>query len=610
PPEEVEAGAETALMPPNAPSEPAEVAVASLSHEALLTHWERVKQWTDTNRQQLGMRARVEQSQQAWEASRRDNSRLLAPGLPLEEGRQLLEKSSHLLNEDTRDYIRRSLSYHRTRKIRRRVLAAALLLIVAWVRFEWNGRIQANSLFLADPVNVPHVIDGLSPWQLWARHYLRRIVDSHPDNEPESTRELHARIALVQQYGERRPELQQDLLNTGWPIEYLGIMSDVLRPPKKEYTDELWLTFQDRSQEAGTRFRAGLVLAMYTPLSEKWSANDYEFLASELVSEKYGFHQQQLCTYLQPMGEKLAPYLEQLFCDEEVSETQRVNAAQALVAFVGDDVALMAELAAEATVEQYDILFSQLAKSADPAVEEVLRDIAGDKPASDFDEPERIALGKQRAGAAITLLRRGLIQSSFAAFAFEDDPESLTQFIFRCRPRGVKVDTLLEWLQLASDGPGDRYPPHTRYALLLALGEFTLDEIPESQRTPLLKQLADWYRNDPSSDVHGATGWLLRQWGQTDVVREVDETPVSYSSKREWFTREVCLSDGITSYLTFVVFDEGIYVLGSPERESGRSDSEHRHRVRITRPFAILDREISARELLAFFPGLKVQYEM
>ena len=35
----------------------------------------------------------------------------------------------------------------------------------------------------------------------------------------------------------------------------------------------------------------------------------------------------------------------------------------------------------------------------------------------------------------------------------------------------------------------------------------------------LLEQLAGWYRHDPSSGVHGATGWLLRKWGQAEAVR-------------------------------------------------------------------------------------------
>ena len=43
-----------------------------------------------------------------------------------------------------------------------------------------------------------------------------------------------------------------------------------------------------------------------------------------------------------------------------------------------------------------------------------------------------------------------------------------------------------------SDGPVKRYPRNTRYALLLALGEFSLAEIPESRRQALLEQLGTY----------------------------------------------------------------------------------------------------------------------
>ena len=73
-------------------------------------------------------------------------------------------------------------------------------------------------------------------------------------------------------------------------------------------------------------------------------------------------------------------------------------------------------------------------------------------------------------------------------------------------------------------------------------GSFHIEEIPESRRVALLEQLADWYRHDPSSGVHGAAGWLLRQWGQAEVVRQVDHTAVPYAPDREWFTLAITVT--------------------------------------------------------------------
>jgi formylglycine-generating enzyme required for sulfatase activity len=238
-----------------------------------------------------------------------------------------------------------------------------------------------------------------------------------------------------------------------------------------------------------------------------------------------------------------------------------------------------------------------------------------------------------------------------------DDPEALTQFIFRCRPRGVGADALLDCVERVSVAPKDRYPKNTRYALLLSLGEFSIEEIPESRRVALLKQLADWYRHDPSSGVHGAAGWLLRQWGQAEVVRQVDQTAVPYAPDRGWFTLAITVTPKAepakenagskpepgkpaesrqskpdetakpaasgksaapaekakleppalplptkTFYYTFIVFPAGAYDIGSVNDEPDRQKNEVRHRVTLTRPFALLDREITVLELIAFSP--------
>jgi formylglycine-generating enzyme required for sulfatase activity len=228
-----------------------------------------------------------------------------------------------------------------------------------------------------------------------------------------------------------------------------------------------------------------------------------------------------------------------------------------------------------------------------------------------------VARGKRRAGAAIALLRLGLREDVFGALRVGKDPESLTQFVHRCRERGVTTVELLDCLHLADalrqtkSGEDRSIEDRVLFGLLLALGEFQLDDMHESERAKLVLQLVDWYANDPSSAIHGATGWLLRHWGLTEQARTVDQTPVAYEEDREWFTLEIKLSanqPGSTSeiqptqqplYMTFVVFGAGEYTFGSEETEPGRLKNEIRHIAKITRPFAILDREITRAECTA-----------
>jgi formylglycine-generating enzyme required for sulfatase activity len=230
---------------------------------------------------------------------------------------------------------------------------------------------------------------------------------------------------------------------------------------------------------------------------------------------------------------------------------------------------------------------------------------------------KRVEFGQRRANAAVTLLRWGEREKTLAVFGMTDDPEALTQFIFRCRPRGVGVEALLDCLEIVSTAPPGRYAKESRYALLLALAEFRLSEVPENRRPSVLKQVRDWYANDPSSGVHGAANWLLRQWGENAYVKQIDETPMAPSADREWFTLAVKVkpeapssplsrlfesksATPTTFYYTFVVFPAGEYTIGSPENEPGRSIDETRVQVTLSRPFALLNREVTFAELIAF----------
>jgi len=57
-----------------------------------------------------------------------------------------------------------------------------------------------------------------------------------------------------------------------------------------------------------------------------------------------------------------------------------------------------------------------------------------------------------------------------------------------------------------------------------------------------------------------------------------------------------------TFYYTFIVFPAGDYEIGSVNDEPDRVRTEVRHSVTLTRPFALLDREITVEELVAFSP--------
>jgi len=111
-------------------------ATVTLAHEAVLRVWERACSWAVENREHLRLRARIEPAQERWEKQGQHPSLLLAPGLPLEEGRGLLAEAPALLGPATRKYIQTSITQAeadeaRRRRIRHGVVTALSLLLVA-----------------------------------------------------------------------------------------------------------------------------------------------------------------------------------------------------------------------------------------------------------------------------------------------------------------------------------------------------------------------------------------------------------------------------------------------------------------------------------------------
>jgi hypothetical protein len=230
-----------------------------------------------------------------------------------------------------------------------------------------------------------------------------------------------------------------------------------------------------------------------------------------------------------------------------------------------------------------------------------------------------VRLGRRRANAAITLLRQGERDAYFDALRITDDPESLSQFVHRCRSWGVTPQELLESfdrcaeLRKTATGAAKRLESRVMYGLLIALGNYPLDQIPEASREAVFTKLRACMKATPVPRCTSASGWLLRTWGREAEVAKLDEVEVPYdeSGERDWFRLRVGVAArsnvplgslglfGPLQYhsLTFVVFPAGEYQLGSPEFEGGELD-RHEGRdaasaFKLTRPFAMCDREVT-----------------
>jgi len=499
------------------------------------------------------------------------------------------------------------------------VLSAAVVIISvvgSLVAVERQNSLRATglveSLVSADVAQVPQIMAELENHRGRVTPMLVALAARTPTSQDERRAQLHARLALVTHDEQQVDPLVEELL--AGHVSYVGVVRDQLVLYQERIDSDLWDLLHDATKDSSRRFRAGLALATHATTSHQWTAADYRFLAEQLLTANPE-HQPRLRQYLRPLDDRLLGDLERTFADSKATESHQLGATNALADVAAKGTVRLARLLSTATPGQYEILYPLVVEGRDAAVRESLIQLVREVPAADLPQLERVALGQRRAGAAITLLRQGDGESMLDVLRGDSggDPESLTQFIHRCRDRGISLVQLLDGVKRADvlrqtkTGAARRTDDGVLYALLLALGEFEPADLPESQREALVEQLAAWHAADPSSAIHAATGWLLRHWKRDELARKVDQTPARYDPDHEWFTLEFVVPP-TNVYITFVVFPAGEYLIGSPPDEADRLGIERPHRVRLTRPIAVGDREITWRQIRFFDEALQFNH--
>jgi serine/threonine protein kinase/formylglycine-generating enzyme required for sulfatase activity len=551
----------------------------------------------------------------------------------------------------------KSVMQHATRHYLQRIALSttALVLLACGGWFAWREasrqqeatRIRGlvDTLTNAEPAQIPQIVTQLNAdpqVAQVAKEYLTPKLTADGKTPDEQRARLHARLASVARDSSLVEPLVDELL-TG-KVNYVLPIRQLLKPSVSKIRDTLKSVLIDEKANPQRRFRAALALADYVPSSDEatWTESNRMFVAEQLVSSNAEF-QPILREALRPIQDQLLSDLERIFGDAAANDAQRLSAANALADYAANDLIRLTQLLTQATPEQYAVLYPLVSAVPSPETNSQLSEVAAAPPPEDLGSVQRIAFGQRRANAAVTMLRLGEKEKVLPVFDWTDDPEAMTQFIFRCNPRGISVDNLLDLLEITtrrvSEGSSAAMGSdmaasvltsstslahasgwhHARYALLLALGEYAPTDIPPARREALVKQLSDWYANDPSSGVHGASGWLLRHLGENEIATRIDQTPVPYSPEREWFTLAITVKPTPptqtkpepppepllprTFYYTFIVQPSGEYTISSVEDEVDRNKgNEVRHTVTLTRSFALLDREITFEELSAFSP--------
>jgi formylglycine-generating enzyme required for sulfatase activity len=517
---------------------------------------------------------------------------------------------------------------------------------------EWRVAAQVAQLETAQPSDWARVRAPLA--EPWAREVARRELEqvfaqAAAGGRAPTIAERVARLTLADDRSQLEP-LREALL-AGPMSEFLPTR-EPLEAFRAELVESLWRELRNEQGARDRRLRAGMALAAFAPAdalapvgtagdtAKSWTEGDVEFLSQAIVDTNpcelgtvieafrpvASLLVDQFAHFLHEFRDKWERIRRDTVPDDvdqiherNIGLEKRVGPAREFLRLLANDIPKdrLAALLASLDGESSNVVFPTLRSRLDPGVIRRLSDQALTLPSDDLGSVPRVHFGRDRASAAVALLHLGEWDAALKVCNMTDDPEALTQFMFFCRSRQVPVGTLLACLDRVSATAPGTYPTQVRYALLIALGEYPVGELPAEEREWRIEQLAGWYLNDPSSTVHGAAGWLLRQWGATARAEEVERTEVKYTPGREWYTEVVEVrptADEAGEFglfprhlpkqriaMTFIVFPAGEYEIGSVAGEpKAWTNDETRHRVRLTRAFAMLDREITYRELIAF----------
>ena len=411
------------------------------------------------------------------------------------------------------------------------VLVLCFLLAGATVQFILAGQKAASlveSLKTASPEQLIPLVEQADKTPRSLDRLLRPLIeqgDAANADAAAAAVALPARLVLVKHDVAQIKPLSEMLL--AGDLDFVEPIRNRLQPHADVLRPQWIEVLRNERESAPRRFRAALgLVGMDGDASNKgWHDADLYFVAEQLTSS-FAEYQPQLRNLLRPIGLRLVPALDTLFDSETATADQQINATMALADYAGDNGELMAQLLIRATAQQTEILYPKVAEFRSGPIRDGLLALTKEQPDENLGQLERVRLGRRRANAAITLLRQGERDAWFDALRITDDPESLSQFVARCQKWGVTPEELLESLQRSTairqsaSGAAKTIESRVMYGLLLALGSYAVDQIPDDSCESLFARLRDLYEKDPSASIHSASGWLLRHWGRGDDVHK------------------------------------------------------------------------------------------
>jgi serine/threonine protein kinase/formylglycine-generating enzyme required for sulfatase activity len=453
-----------------------------------------------------------------------------------------------------RKMMRRARRYHAIRA----ALVAAGLLLAAVAGWESFGRLRAHTLrdrlLDAPTANVPPIVHDMRPYRRWVNHLLREAA-ARAEEEGNARQQLNASLALLPDDPAQADYLHERLLKAE-PDE-LRVIREALRDRKPNVTEDLWALLQNRKHDQDERFRAACALADYDPDNPRWQK-----VADDVAAKMTAQHLLAVGKWVDVFGPDAGKWL-----------------LQPLAGFLAD------EKRGSSDRELIAKVYGAYATAVSDAYARLEKVLAEPTPAKETPQ-DKLAREKRQANVAAALVAMGRGEKAWPVLKHTADPTRRSFLIERVAPGGADAKALVAQLKGEKD-------VSMRRALLLSLGQFGLDRLPQVERHNLLPVLLPLYRDDPDSGVHGAAEWLLRQWQFSGQLQAIDRKLATGKAegKRRWYLNH----QGQT--MVIVPRPEKPFWMGSTDTRFG---NERRHRGRIGRSYAIAAKEITVKEFLEF----------
>ena len=224
------------------------------------------------------------------------------------------------------------------------------------------------------------------------------------------------------------------------------------------------------------------------------------------------------------------------------------------------------------------------------------------RPVVPEDDKEKLA--KRQANAAAALLRMERPEKLWPLLCQSPDPRVRSYLIQRLGPMGADVRVIIKRLEEEADVTIQR-------ALVLALGEYPESALAPGERDLVVGRLREWHRTSGDPGLHAAAEWTLRRWNQ---ARWLDQSEQQWTKnckqreqKQQGIHRELAKDKPQPQWYvngqgqTIVVIPGPVeFLMGSPDSEAGRFDSEAQYRKRIGRSFAIAAKLVTVEQYLRF----------